>query len=554
MTKNCSSPAQGILLRFLVALSFLCPVDALAQPIRSGVVLVPVDVRVVDKRGNPVTDLTISDFEVYEDGVRQQIAHFLTQSFAPASDDRRATAPRTQDASDAFLDAATPRRTFLLLLGRGRLNYPAKGLDGLIDFVKNRVQPTDYVSVVAYLRASEPSPDHTALVRFLERYRERHEDIEGRIKADFARTMPFGSPPTLSPGTRSAIEEVFAAQGIPAFIELPGASGTAAVRYLDWNYLRWAMEHARGLRGEKHLVVVAERSLGLARLRTESTAHVLVRWASRARVAITSIHTGGLSGHTMIRGRVVTRSSGDPLTRDAPLHDPADHRLLAQLTGGISSYYQYAAQPLDSLERSSRFQYLLGYYSKTNAAPHSGHRVRVVVSRPGVTALYRHAYQLEPSPADDADLRKAAAEARLASELEGLTSRPSFTLSGQYLRRTTTLKVSIPLERSSAPSSPILVKLSFDAARITFTHEDGLHRASLYGTVIVDGPSGETVGEQTRQFDLALTPAQFSRINREWLEFDVSVPMNGIPHEVRAALYDYDSDRVLTGSATLRRP
>jgi hypothetical protein len=195
MTKNCSSRAQGFFLHFLVALSFLCPVDALAQPIRSGVVLVPVDVRVVDKRGNPVTDLTITDFEVYEDGVRQQIAHFLTQSFAPASDDRRATAPKTQDASDDFLVAATPRRTFLLLLGRGRLNYPAKGLDGLIDFVKNRVQPTDYVSVVAYLRASEPSADHTALVRFLERYRERHEDIEGRIKADFARTMPFGSPP-----------------------------------------------------------------------------------------------------------------------------------------------------------------------------------------------------------------------------------------------------------------------------------------------------------------------------------------------------------------------
>src|SRR5688572_21857256 len=50
------------------------------QPIRSGIVLVPLDVRVVDRDGNPVTDLTAADFTVYENGIRQEIAHFLPMS------------------------------------------------------------------------------------------------------------------------------------------------------------------------------------------------------------------------------------------------------------------------------------------------------------------------------------------------------------------------------------------------------------------------------------------------------------------------------------------
>src|SRR6476620_2857219 len=37
---------------------------------------VPFDVVVRDKKGRPIKDLTVSDFEVYEDGVRQEINSF----------------------------------------------------------------------------------------------------------------------------------------------------------------------------------------------------------------------------------------------------------------------------------------------------------------------------------------------------------------------------------------------------------------------------------------------------------------------------------------------
>ena len=55
---------------------FITSAAAQQQPsVRTGVTVVPVDVRVVDGLGNPIADLTQADFEVYEDGRRQSVSH-----------------------------------------------------------------------------------------------------------------------------------------------------------------------------------------------------------------------------------------------------------------------------------------------------------------------------------------------------------------------------------------------------------------------------------------------------------------------------------------------
>src|SRR5689334_2767061 len=48
--------------------------------IRSRTTLVPVDVRVVDRDGTPVTDLKKEDFTVLENGVRQDVRFFDTHA------------------------------------------------------------------------------------------------------------------------------------------------------------------------------------------------------------------------------------------------------------------------------------------------------------------------------------------------------------------------------------------------------------------------------------------------------------------------------------------
>jgi VWFA-related protein len=61
------------------------PVSPSQQPFRTSVEAVEIDVRVVDAAGRPVHGLTAADFEVYEDGVRQDIRVFtpVTIPFEP---------------------------------------------------------------------------------------------------------------------------------------------------------------------------------------------------------------------------------------------------------------------------------------------------------------------------------------------------------------------------------------------------------------------------------------------------------------------------------------
>jgi hypothetical protein len=70
-----------------VATAFLGPTPAAQQPpppsIRSRTTLVPVDVRVVDRDGRPITDLKKEDFSVLENGRRQDVRFFATHALTP---------------------------------------------------------------------------------------------------------------------------------------------------------------------------------------------------------------------------------------------------------------------------------------------------------------------------------------------------------------------------------------------------------------------------------------------------------------------------------------
>jgi VWFA-related protein len=62
----------------LAALALAATAPAAGQPVfRSGVDLVHLGVTVVDRQGTPVTSLRPEDFEVYEEGRRQEVQYFL---------------------------------------------------------------------------------------------------------------------------------------------------------------------------------------------------------------------------------------------------------------------------------------------------------------------------------------------------------------------------------------------------------------------------------------------------------------------------------------------
>src|SRR5688572_23743447 len=89
------------------------PVPQRTPPlIRSQITAVPVDVRVIGRDGMPVTDLTIEDFTVFEDGVPQPIRHFSTQAFT-ADTDAPARPPEFRRAIED--NTETPNRRLFMV-------------------------------------------------------------------------------------------------------------------------------------------------------------------------------------------------------------------------------------------------------------------------------------------------------------------------------------------------------------------------------------------------------------------------------------------------------
>jgi VWFA-related protein len=488
---------------------------------RAGVTLVPVDVRVVDKDGKPIVDLKASDFAVYEDGVKQEIAHFQMQGAEGAQD--------------------TGGRAFAIVLGRGRLNQPGRALDALIEFVRSRMLPNDRLGVLAYFRATELTTDHEAVARWLERYRDRHESIESRLARDNARV--FGPELSLSADTGSGIDSLFDGPvALPYHLLPAGADGTP-VAFADSRYLVRAIQYLSQVDGEKQLIFLSERGLPIGRNAIDKPADgYYARLASTARVALSLIYTGGVRQPTSLsRGRVV-------IPRSLPLNPSvrmgSDYRLVAEQTGGLASLFEDINKPLAQLDRMTRLQYLLGYYPASSVVDGGYRRIHVVVNRAGATVLHRQTYQLKTS-LDDVTLERVFTEARVEQALAWLDN-PSVLSS-----ITSGMKLSVGTAPSLDGERRVRIDVSFDPLRTRFVKSGDFFVAAPDLVVVVDDSRRRTLTRVSERLDIRLTEREYTRLKNEWLSHVVTIRVKGDPAQVRAVVYDYDTDHVLYGAANL---
>jgi VWFA-related protein len=188
---------------------------------RAHITLVPVDVRVLDRDGKLVTDLTRDDFTLLENRVRQTISHFSLQVLKPEPADPTA---RPMLRKIPALDLAPQNhRIFLIVLGRGRLQEPSKGLDGLIRFVRERLLPQDLVAVLAWNRATDFTTEREKIVQVLDRFKRQHERIESRLSNQLGGLMAIYGSKAIPASMQAEIDAVFRGPGLPPARQvLPG--------------------------------------------------------------------------------------------------------------------------------------------------------------------------------------------------------------------------------------------------------------------------------------------------------------------------------------------
>src|SRR5262245_25904919 len=202
----------------LVAATLACGLLAQQPPtVRSRTTLVPIDVRVVDSNGKPITDLKKEDFAVLENGSPQTIRLFATRAITaeapsatvPVNEPLPPWRELTAGAEPSLANA----RVFVIAFGRGRLQAPARGVDASMAFVRDRLLPQDRVAVMAWNRATNFTTDRAGILTLLERFKKDHLKIEADLRQYFSGLRAVFSSGEIPPAIQAEIDAVFAAGG-----------------------------------------------------------------------------------------------------------------------------------------------------------------------------------------------------------------------------------------------------------------------------------------------------------------------------------------------------
>ena len=553
-------------------------------PFRSRVTVVPVDVRVVDRDGKPITGLTASDFTIVEDGVPQKIVHF---SFHALEAQQSAATPAPLDFRKPLGETVSPpsKRIFLIVLGRGRQVGPVKGVEAAIKFIKERLLPQDQVALLAYNRATDFTSDHTRLVETLERYRKKHEWIEARLLQHFSGLAAAYADPTAIPRPiQSEIDAIFKAPGAigsrtadatgivdqaqlsadqrrnrDAMVQAEIAAerikaGTATPfdqmavdeanllgadsfdEYVEKSFttnedlgnLYSGVRYLRLLDGEKHLVFISPKGLYLPRL---EGANSLASLANDARVTVDIIHTYGAPPAQVMNARGVIRMA----PAFTQTFENATSRQIATLTGGQMTSMRTGDAFFSRLDTSTRAQYLLGYTPTNTNWDGKYRRIQVKVNRPGAQVLYRHGYlgKQETAPLDRAQYMmytRVASALNLPRELNDVA-----------------IELGEPVVQGTGNQQMIKVTLRILPGAVALKPVDGVYVGKLEAISFCADRNRRVVGELWHTIDVKLTEENYQRYLRDGVSAEMQMQLSGEPRYLKTVIYDYTGDRI--GSA-----
>ena len=410
-------------------------VDPQLPVFRGGVDSISVDVRVTERSGKPITDLTAADFEIREAGRLQTITTFkliqiddgyddpsLRRDVATLADQERETAREDNRLLAIFLDDYHVRDMNAVRI-REQLADFVRGL-GPRDLVA-LATPTSSMRALTFSRRHEQTAasilnfkgrkyDYTPLTAIEERYANQLPAVQERMRNDLTLAALQGLCVVMG-GLRDGRKTIlFVSEGLSGIMP-------AGVR------TRGGLPVPTLPQGPTVDADVQERRVFLNQAEILSDMQPVFRAAARANAAIYTIDPRGLLG-TEFSVEDNVAADTDQLVRTSSLDSL---RTIANETDGRSIIMR--ANPLQDLRRmvqDGSTYYLLGYTS--SVAPRDGkfHEIDVRVRRRDVQISARRGYwafSLE-------DVRRAMAPPRPSAppevnaaleELAGTTARAS---------------------------------------------------------------------------------------------------------------------------------
>jgi VWFA-related protein len=585
--------------------------------IRVHVRLIPVNVVVTDRQDRPVTDLKQDEFQVFENGQRQDIGHFSVQTFAG---DALPLPPRSSLQNVPTPDLVPQiSRTFLIMMGRGRHQTALRAVDALIRFVRHSLLPRDRVAVFAYNSATDFTTDHERIAQVLERYKKSNEKIESWLELRMRglatiygiRDVPKSMQPEIDkvfghngpitsrqvpPGrltekgtivrdwdhvsdvyvrdsdraaeadARRAVADEVAEEGGPgsqvmqsmirfdtigvefATLSLPfdEFAPLAAGSFQDLQNLFTCIEYLRYMDGEKHLLFVTGDGLIFPNGNVEYDKGIIAM-ANDARVAIHSIQTSGTFADPEIvptKGVTLppaTRGSTTSVAPPPPELSPANWsrtfmltslQSVSETTGGRVVISDNIDRALDRIDRSTRAQYLLGYYPKDARWNGQYRNISVKVNRPGLAVRYRHGYYARDT------LRPYDREEFLAFS--------RISAAGGYEGEVPDVSFEVTAAKEGGVNPQVRISLQIHPEKIGFKMVDLRHVTRLHIAIFYADGDGNNLGDNWKTLSLELPEDRYQQAMKSGVPYSAIIPMKAPSQLVKVIVYDAVNDRVGT--------
>ena len=331
---------------------------------RSGVELVTIDVVATMRDGRPVHNLKAEDFELFEDGVRQEIRTFRFLNFSPVT-------PEVLLPAGVVSNQTEPGGIFAVVLDE--IGYQVDDIQAVrraaARFFTETLQPNDHVVVVRSGANSQfaLTNDHTIALEAI-------ANSTGRRERTLGITAP-GSDESLQEST-ATIESFGSAQnGRNSFRVLGSVVNQLKHIQARRKAILW---FSRG--GDLPPNIIESIELGRPVGRDDAAFTAMIRSARAANVAVYTIDPRGL------------QTAAADLRRDIDPMDTTALRDLAALTGGRALLGNDTNAMLNQVAAENRAYYLLGYEPAAPKGRARERKLRVTATQPGVTLLHRSVY------------------------------------------------------------------------------------------------------------------------------------------------------------------
>jgi len=523
--------------------------------------LIQLDVTVTDKKGNVVTDLKPEDFEIYENGKKQNISNFSFISIAKPTETEAPKNVKPDKNSIPLppvkLKPEQVRRTYALVVDDLGLNFEnifwVK--ESLKKFVKEQMQEGDLVAVIGTgigigsLQAF--TSDKRQLLAAIEKIRwnpngragiNNFDPIRTTLSEDRTGTLKMDGSVRTIQGTQA--EKEFQNQ-VNDFRNENFSVGTLGA-------LNYIIRGMRDLPGRKAVMLFSEGfvfTTGNQPSRVLNGLRVLADLANRSSVVLYTLDPRGLQVPGMANSedeiRNVLPESFDPATYSDARTDREDKfrdsqqslRYLAYETGGVPYVNQNDLNK--GIQRAIDDQsgyYLLGYQPDEETfdpKKNKFNRLEVKILRPDLKIRYRSGF----FGITDEKLRQTNETPRqkLASALVS-----PFSLSE------ISLNIYSVFYNDTKNRSFVRSFVYIDPKNLTFTNQpDGTYQTKFDLIAMIFDAEGRSATNNINTQTLKFTKEQYATVQKKGMVYDLPIPIikNGA-YQFRIALQDNTTGKI----------